>query len=77
MAKVAAGSGQPAQWHDAATLSELTNRLLQLAQAQEAARAAVGGDEPDYARAFGQLFAAVALLNPLHAAGELVQLGAM
>jgi hypothetical protein len=69
LAKVAAaGPGHLAQRPDAATLSELADRLLQLSQAQETARATVGADEPDHARAFERLFAAVALLNPLHAA---------
>jgi hypothetical protein len=45
--------------------------LEQLAQAQQAARAVVLSDDPDYAVAFEQLFAAVALLNPLHATAEI------
>ena len=52
MAKVAAaGPGHPEQWPDAATLSELADRLLQLSQAQQAARATVGVDESDYGHA--------------------------
>ncbi|MGH9304167.1 MAG: hypothetical protein ACRDZ5_07115 [Acidimicrobiales bacterium] len=41
-----------------------------MARAQEEARSAAGPDEPDYAVAFGRLYAAVASLNPLQAAGE-------
>ncbi len=54
---------------DDAELKELVARLEDLARAQEEARSAVGDDEPDYAAAFEQLFAAVARLNPRRAAG--------
>lgn len=74
MAKAVGAGGQaryPEQSPEVETLSELVSRLEQLAQAQQAARAVVLSDDPDYAAAFEQLFAAVALLNPLHAAEEI------
>jgi len=49
-------------------LMELAGRLESLAQAQDEARDALGDGEPNDAVACGRLFAAVARLNPLHAA---------
>ena len=79
MAKAAGGAGQAGHSDPqvaVTTFAELVSRLEQLAKAQEVVRALALGDDPDYAVAFERLFAAVALLNPLHAAGELAQLGA-
>lgn len=58
---------EKAAWDDA-ELTELAARLEDLGRAQDEVRSAVGDDEPDYAVAFEQLFAAVARLNPLRAA---------
>lgn len=52
-------------------LLELAARLEDLAQAQQEARRDVILYEPNYAVAFDRLFAAVAGLNPLYAAGML------
>jgi hypothetical protein len=52
-------------------LLELAARLENLARAQDEARETLGDDEANYAVAFKQLFAAVARLNPLYAAGVL------
>jgi hypothetical protein len=72
MAK-AAGRPVPAVQEKAARnhaeLMELAARLEDLARAQDEARSAVGDDEPNYAVAFEQLFAAVARLNPRRGAG--------
>lgn len=66
--------GYPEEALDVRTLAELASSLERLKKAQEAARALVLGDDPDYATAFGQLFVAVALLNPAYAAGEIQKL---
>ncbi len=55
-------------------MHELAARLEQLARAQHEARVAAPQDDPDYAGAFDQLFAAVALLNPMYAAAEIQKL---
>ena len=52
-------------------LRDLAARLESLAQAQEEARDALGDGEPNAVVACGRLFAAVARLNPLYAAGVL------
>jgi hypothetical protein len=69
MAKVAR-SGMPAARRTQLTdaLGEVAESLDALARAQDEARSAIGGDEPNYAIAFEQLFVAVARLNPLYAA---------
>ncbi|HXY43690.1 MAG TPA: hypothetical protein VEH29_05855, partial [Acidimicrobiales bacterium] len=62
MAKAVGGArhvGYQGQPFDVANLAELGGRLEQLEKAQEAARAVALGDDPDYATAFSQLFAAV------------------
>lgn len=77
MAKAIRGRGQaqpPEQLSDVVTLSKMVSRLEQLARAQQAARAVVLSDNPDYAVAFEQIFAAVALLNPLYAAADIRKL---
>lgn len=69
MAKIArAGtpSARTTQLTDA--LGEVAASLDALARAQDEARSTIGGDEPNYAVAFEQLFVAVARLNPLYAA---------
>lgn len=58
---------EKAAWDDV-ELRELAARLEDLARAQDEARGAVGDAEPKDAVACGRLFAAVARLNPLHAA---------
>ena len=77
MARAVGNTGSvayPEQALDVTTLYELANRPEQLGKAQEAARALVLGDDPDYATAFGQLFVTVALLNPAYAAAEIQKL---
>ncbi len=77
MARAVGNTGSvayPEQALDVTTLDELANRLERLGKAQEAARALVLGDDPDYATAFGQLFVTVALLNPAYAAAEIQKL---
>ena len=55
---------------------DLAARLESLALAQDEARDALGDGEPDDAVACGRLFAAVARLTPLYAAGVLRTLAA-
>ncbi len=52
-------------------LVDLAARLENLARAQDEARDALADGELDDAAAYGQLFAAVARLNPRYAAGVL------
>lgn len=56
---------------DTEVLRELASKLEELGKAQEAARHAAFGDEPEAAVAYQQLFIAVALLNPLQAAAKI------
>jgi len=74
MAK-AAGRHLPVEWQvpprNEGELMDLAARLEGLALAQDEARDALGDGEPDDAVAYGRLFAAVARLNPLYAAGVL------
>ena len=55
---------------------DLAAKLESLALAQDEARDALGDGKPDDAVACGRLFAAVARLNPLYAAGVLRTLAA-
>jgi hypothetical protein len=52
---------------------ELAVRLQELAEAQDVARRAANDLEPNCSAAFERLFAAVARLNPLHAASEIMK----
>jgi uncharacterized protein YhdP len=65
----------PVEWEapprNEGELLELAARLENLARAQDEARDALGTGESNAAVACGRLFAAVARLNPLYAAGVL------
>jgi hypothetical protein len=78
MAK-AVGRASPVGYHqvqriDVTTLAGLASRLERLGKAQGVARDTADGEDPNYGAAFDQLFAAVALLNPMNAAAEIQKL---